>query len=149
MREEDLTLDQIYDPTMTYIYHMSLNIVGIIGAFLYPFVVYVILTKSSTLTEMYKWQLLYYMTISFGLIFTWVVFKPVYLFPLRIFYPQGKTRINREIDFRLDESLRPHWYHHPKLHHLLQSREHDLVQLHVHDLPRRKNARRLRQNSTP
>lgn len=90
---DKIKLYQIYNPIVDQIYQIALDFSGILGIFIYPFCVYVILTRSSTLDKLYKKMLLYYITFSFGLEFLLSSYKPMTLFPIYIFYPTGWTKI--------------------------------------------------------
>ena len=85
----EIRSSKIYDPRITEIYSILLDVSGIFSLICFPFLIYVIMTQSKKLMNAYKWQLLYYVTVSYSLDLLLAVWKPVYLFPLGIGYSIG------------------------------------------------------------
>ena len=85
----EIKSSKIYDPRITEIYSILLDVNGILSLICFPFLIYVIMTQSKSLMKAYKWQLLYYVTVSYSLNLLLSVWKPVFLFPLCIGYSIG------------------------------------------------------------
>lgn len=90
-----LKVYQVYNPVVTNIYSIILDISGVLGLVFYPLMIYIMLTKSSPRMRMYKWQLIYYITWSYSYNFFFAIWKPVFLFPLNIAYSTGKIYLRQ------------------------------------------------------